>query len=62
MALEAPFAAEEAHRKLQADYDALLATLGICGQLFVALGRPAVAESITVYLQGAKAPDARQQR
>ena len=62
MALEAPSAAEEAHRKLQADYDALLATLGICGQLFVALGRPAVAESIMAYLQGARGPDALRQR
>ena len=62
MALEAPSAAEEAYKKLQADYDALLATVGICGQLFVTLGRPAVAESITAYLQGARAPFALQQR
>ena len=62
MALEAPSAAEEAHRKLQADYDALLSTLGVCGQLFVALGRPAVTESIMAYLQGAKASDAPQQQ
>ena len=52
MALEAPSAAGEAYRKLQADYDALLATLGICGQLFVALGRPTVADFIMAYLQG----------
>lgn len=62
MALEAQSAVEEAHKKLQAHYDALLATLGICGQLFVALGRPAVAASIMAYLQGARAPDAPQQR
>ena len=61
-AVEAPSAAEEAHKKLQADYDALLDILDIFREFLVALGQPAAAESITAYLKEAKVCDAPQQQ